>query len=54
MNDIPAMLREPQGEEDTPEKLEAERQAAQEFINNGTSSIRYVGYLDLPRPQLKP
>ncbi|KAI0321200.1 P-loop containing nucleoside triphosphate hydrolase protein [Amylostereum chailletii] len=34
LNEIPATLREPQGEEDTPEKLEAERQAAQEFIDN--------------------
>ncbi|KZT63927.1 hypothetical protein DAEQUDRAFT_72465 [Daedalea quercina L-15889] len=33
-NDIPATLREPAGPEDTPEKLEAERQAAQEFIDN--------------------
>jgi hypothetical protein len=28
-------LREPPGPEDTPEKLEAERQAAQDFIDNG-------------------
>ena len=34
-NDIPATLREPAGPEDTPEKLEEERQAAQEFIDNG-------------------
>ncbi|EPQ59957.1 SNF2 family DNA-dependent ATPase [Gloeophyllum trabeum ATCC 11539] len=33
-NDIPATLREPQGPEDTPEKLEAERQAEQELIDN--------------------
>ncbi|KAI0931115.1 hypothetical protein AcW1_001399 [Taiwanofungus camphoratus] len=33
-NDIPATLREPAGPEDTPEKLEAERQAAQELIDN--------------------
>ncbi|KAH9830446.1 SNF2 family DNA-dependent ATPase [Rhodofomes roseus] len=33
-NDIPATLREPAGPEDTPEKLEVERQAAQEFIDN--------------------
>ncbi|EIN12993.1 SNF2 family DNA-dependent ATPase [Punctularia strigosozonata HHB-11173 SS5] len=33
-NDIPATAREPQGPEDTPEKLEAERQAAQEFIDH--------------------
>ena len=36
LNEIPATLREPQGDEDTPEKLEAERQAAQEFIDTGT------------------
>lgn len=34
-NEIPATLREPAGPEDTPEKLEAERQAAQESIDNG-------------------
>ncbi|KZT02070.1 SNF2 family DNA-dependent ATPase [Laetiporus sulphureus 93-53] len=33
-NEIPATLREPAGPEDTPEKLEAEQQAAQEFIDN--------------------
>ncbi|CCM03819.1 uncharacterized protein FIBRA_05968 [Fibroporia radiculosa] len=33
-NDIPATLRESAGPEDTPEKLEAERQAAQEYIDN--------------------
>ncbi|KAI6031067.1 hypothetical protein PISMIDRAFT_671647 [Pisolithus microcarpus 441] len=33
MNNIAATLREPQGSEDTPEKLEAERVAAQEFID---------------------
>ncbi|KAJ3557468.1 hypothetical protein NM688_g1461 [Phlebia brevispora] len=33
-NEIPATLREPQGPEDTPEKLEEERQAAQEIIDN--------------------
>ncbi|KAI6030006.1 P-loop containing nucleoside triphosphate hydrolase protein [Pisolithus marmoratus] len=33
VNNIPATLREPQGSEDTPEKLEAERAAAQEFID---------------------
>ncbi|KAI0005017.1 SNF2 family DNA-dependent ATPase [Russula compacta] len=32
LNEIPATLREPQGEDDIPEKLEAERQAAQEII----------------------
>ena len=31
-------LREPQVLEDTAEKLEAERQAAQDFIDNGTQS----------------
>ena len=35
LNEIPATAREPQGEDDTPEKLEAERQAAQEFIDTG-------------------
>ncbi|OCH89738.1 SNF2 family DNA-dependent ATPase [Obba rivulosa] len=34
LNDIPATLREPVGPEDTPEKLEEERRAAQEFIDN--------------------
>ncbi|KAI0721210.1 P-loop containing nucleoside triphosphate hydrolase protein [Fomitopsis betulina] len=33
-NEIPATLRDPTGPEDTPEKLEEERQAAQEFIDN--------------------
>ncbi|KZT18698.1 SNF2 family DNA-dependent ATPase [Neolentinus lepideus HHB14362 ss-1] len=33
-NDISATLRDPQGPEDTPEKLEAERQAEQELIDN--------------------
>ncbi|CAL1693811.1 unnamed protein product [Somion occarium] len=33
-NDIPATLREPAGPEDTPEKLEEERKAAQELIDN--------------------
>lgn len=33
LNGIPAVAREPQGEEDTPEKLEEERVAAQEFID---------------------
>ncbi|TCD66522.1 hypothetical protein EIP91_001298 [Steccherinum ochraceum] len=33
LNEIPAMLREPAGPEDTPEVLEEERQAAQEFID---------------------
>ncbi|KAI0348202.1 SNF2 family DNA-dependent ATPase [Trametopsis cervina] len=34
LNEIPAALREPSGPEDTPEKLEEERKAAQEFIDN--------------------
>lgn len=38
-NDIPATLREPQGPDDTPEKLEEERRAAQEIIDNGTRSV---------------
>ncbi|OSX66869.1 hypothetical protein POSPLADRAFT_1063816 [Postia placenta MAD-698-R-SB12] len=33
-NEIPATLREPAGPEDTPEKLEAERQAAQQSIDD--------------------
>ncbi|KAF9445740.1 hypothetical protein P691DRAFT_709798 [Macrolepiota fuliginosa MF-IS2] len=33
LNGIPAVARETQSEEDTPEKLEEERQAAQEFID---------------------
>ncbi|KAH9485950.1 ISWI chromatin-remodeling complex ATPase ISW2 [Psilocybe cubensis] len=33
LNGIPAVAREPAGPEDTPEVLEAERQAAQEFID---------------------
>ena len=36
MNDIPAVAREPAGPEDTPEKLEEERRAAQEVIDNGS------------------
>ena len=39
LNEIPATVREAQGEDDTPEKLEAERQAAQEFIDTGKSHI---------------
>ena len=39
MNDIPAVTREPAGPEDTPEKLEEERKAAQEFIDNGGSFL---------------
>ncbi|KAF8232381.1 SNF2 family DNA-dependent ATPase [Tricholoma matsutake] len=34
LNGIVATVREPQGPEDTPEKLEEERQAAQDFIDN--------------------
>lgn len=41
MNDIPAVTREPAGPEDTPEKLEEERKAAQEFIDNGGSFLTY-------------
>ena len=37
LNAITATLREPAGPEDTPEKLEEERVAAQEFIDNGQS-----------------
>lgn len=39
LNEIPATIREAQGEDDTPEKLEAEQQAAQEFIDTGKSHI---------------
>lgn len=39
LNEIPATVREAQGEDDTPEKLEAEQQAAQEFIDTGKSRI---------------
>lgn len=35
LHGITAPLREPPGPEDTPEKLEAERQTAQDFIDNG-------------------
>lgn len=35
LNGISATTRESQGTEDTPEKLEEERLAAQEFIDNG-------------------
>ena len=35
MNDIPAVVRDPASEEDTADKLEEERKAAQEFIDNG-------------------
>ncbi|KAI1784329.1 SNF2 family DNA-dependent ATPase [Ganoderma leucocontextum] len=34
MNEIPAVTREPVTEDDTPERLEEERKAAQEFIDN--------------------
>jgi hypothetical protein len=37
LNEIPAVAREPQGPEDTPEVLEEERLAAQQFIDTGTS-----------------
>lgn len=36
LNSIPAVAREPQGPEDTPERLEEERLNAQEFIDTGT------------------
>ena len=39
LNEIPATVREAQGEDDTPETLEAERQAAQEFIDTGKPHI---------------
>ena len=35
INEIPATIGEAQGPEDTPEKLEEERRAAQEIIDNG-------------------
>lgn len=38
LNEIPAVPREPAGPEDTPEKLEEERVAAQELIDNGENS----------------
>jgi SWI/SNF-related matrix-associated actin-dependent regulator of chromatin subfamily A member 5 len=37
LNGIPAVAREPQGPEDTPDKLEEEQLIAQEFINIGKS-----------------
>ena len=39
LNEIPATVRETQGEDETPETLEAERQAAQDFIDTGKSRI---------------
>jgi hypothetical protein len=39
LNEILATIREPQGEDDTPEKLEAERQAAQDFIDTGNTTL---------------
>jgi SWI/SNF-related matrix-associated actin-dependent regulator of chromatin subfamily A member 5 len=39
LNGIVATTREPPGPEDTPEKLEAERAAAQEFIDTGKHSL---------------
>ena len=36
LNEIIAAPREPQTEEDTPDKLEEERKAEQEFIDSGT------------------
>jgi SWI/SNF-related matrix-associated actin-dependent regulator of chromatin subfamily A member 5 len=38
LNGIAALLQEVPGPEDTPEELEAERQAAQDFIHNGALS----------------
>ena len=48
LNEIPATLRDPPGNDDTPEKLEAERQAAQDFIDTGTfrrgpSNVMHAG-----------
>ena len=37
-NDFKVPLREPQGDADTPEALEAERQAEQERVDNGKYS----------------
>jgi SWI/SNF-related matrix-associated actin-dependent regulator of chromatin subfamily A member 5 len=45
LNEILATIREPQGEDDTPEKLEAERQAAQDFIDTGTRHFGVTPYL---------
>jgi hypothetical protein len=42
LNEIPATLRESQGEDDTPEKLEAEQQAAQEFIDTGICHLAII------------
>jgi SWI/SNF-related matrix-associated actin-dependent regulator of chromatin subfamily A member 5 len=39
LNGISAVLREPQGPEDTPEELEEERYCAQELINLGTALL---------------
>jgi hypothetical protein len=39
LNGITATLREPTGPDDTPEKLEEERLAAQDFIDNGMSHV---------------
>jgi SWI/SNF-related matrix-associated actin-dependent regulator of chromatin subfamily A member 5 len=39
LNEIPAVAREPAGPEDTPEKLEEERLAAQEFIDTGALAL---------------
>ena len=47
LNEIPATIREAQGEDDTPEKLEAERQAAQEFIDTGKSHLGIHSILSL-------
>jgi len=55
LNEIPATLREPQGEDDTPEKLEAEQQAAQEFIDTGIFHVCNHPMSSLTcGPQLRP
>ena len=47
LNEIPATAREAQGGDDTPEKLEAERQAAQEFIDTGKFRIGFHSIFSL-------
>ena len=47
LNNIPATVRESQSPEDTPEKLEAERAAAQEFIDTGRFTVTL---LSIPAP----
>ena len=49
MNEIPAVAREPQGPEDTPEVLEEERLAAQHFIDTGMCLLSlYSTWYSLP------